>query len=97
MNHPLIIRYVDADDEVVPHYIIIVEKKPMMQCQSLLGAMYTLFAIHYVFNIEYHSRVKDFYLFIQKNCFMIKDTTATSTNYANILSSIQCYLDCDSE
>ena len=96
MNHPLIIRYVDADDEILPYYIIAVEKEAMMQCQSLSGAMYTLFVVHYFFNMEYHTRVKDFYLFIQKNCFMIKDTIATSTNYANILSSLQCYLDCDS-
>ena len=96
MNQPHIIRYIDADDEIPSNYIIVIEKQTLLQCSSLLAALFALFAVHYVFNMEYYLKVKDFYIFLQNNMFNIKDPAgpaSQSTNYINITSSIECYLD----
>lgn len=95
INHPHIIRYIDADDEVPSNYIIVIEKQKLLQCSSLLSAVFILFAVHYVFNVEYYSKVKDFYLFLQSKLFDIKEATSFSASYINVTSSIECYLDCD--
>lgn len=92
-NQPQIVRYVDADDEISAQYIVAVEKQAFLQYATLLGAVYALFAIHYIFNIEYHPRVKDFYLFIQNKCFCVEDKSTLSAGYSNILTSMECYLD----
>ena len=92
MNQPHIIRYIDADDEIPSNYIIVIEKQSLLQSSSLLAALFVLFAVHYVFNMEYYPKVKDFYLFLQNNLFNIKDSASHSTNYINITSSIECYL-----
>ena len=68
-------------------YIVAVEKQALLQCSNLVGAVYALFSIHYVFNIEYHPRVKDFYFFIQNKCFQIEDNSTPSASYSNICSS----------
>ena len=92
-NQPQIICYIDADDEITAQYIVVVEKQTFCQCATLLGAVYTLFSLHYVFNIEYHPRVKDFYLFVQNKCFCIEDKSPLSAGYSNILTSLECYCD----
>ena len=84
MNQPHIIRYIDADDQVFSNYIIVIEKQILLQSSSLLAALFVLFAVHYVFNMEYYPKVKDFYLFLQNNLFNIKDSASHSTNYINI-------------
>ena len=97
INHPHVIRYVDADDEVNTNYIIAIEKKAMLQCSSLLTAIFLLFAVHYVFNLEYYSKVKDFYLFLQNKLFNIKEATSFSTNYVNVTCSLECYVEVEDE
>ena len=92
-NHPHIIRYINADDEVPSNYIVIIEKRALLQCSSLLAAVFILFAVHYVFNIEYCPKVKDFYLFFQNKLFDIKEATSFSASYINVTSSIECYLE----
>ena len=93
INHPHIIRYIDADDEVSTYYVIAVEKQALLQSSSLLTAVFLLFGVHYVFNLEYYSKVKDFYLFLQNKFFDIKDATPFSTNYINVTCSLECYLE----
>ena len=71
VNHPLIVRVIDSDDEVDASYIIVIEKKPLLVCNTILSAIFTLFAVHYVFDIEYHEKVKDFYLFLEDKIFNV--------------------------
>ena len=59
-SYSQMVHVVDADDEVLDEYAVVVEKVAV-KCSTLLGTLYTLFAVHYVSDIEYHSRVKDFY------------------------------------
>lgn len=92
MNQSHIIRFVDADVEIPSNYIMVIGKQTLLLCSSLLAALFVLFAVHYVFNMEYHPKVKDFYLFFQNKLFNIKDSASHSTNYINITSSIECFL-----
>ena len=85
INHPHIIRYINADDKVPSNYIIAIEKQTLLQCSSLLAAIFVLFAVHYVFNVEYYPEVKDFYLFLQSKLFDIKESTSFSTSYVTFL------------
>ena len=39
----------------------------LIECKSMKSAFFSLFAVHYIFNIEYHTRVKYFYRFVQEN------------------------------
>ena len=92
-DHPLIVRVIDSD-EVDASYIIVIEKNPLLVCSAILSAIFTLFAVHYVFDIEYHEKAKDFYLFLEDKIFNVKSGTILhSANYANIVTSIEGYLD----
>ena len=95
-NHPQILRFVDADEDVAPHYVVAVEKESFLQCSSVANALFMLFSVHYIFNMEYPVKVKDFYLFLEDKCFGIKEGGAAKTaNYTNVLSLIECHMDMD--
>ena len=91
-NQPHVVSIVDADDSVPAQYYIAIEQKIVFQCLSLCKALYFLFIVHYVFNLEYHPRVKEFYYFMQDHLFKIKEAkpSTRSANYANVCSSIDC-------
>ena len=71
-NHPQIIRYIDADDQITAQYIVAVEKQALLQSSNLVGAVYALFSIHYIFNNEYHPRLKDFISLFKTSAFRLK-------------------------
>ena len=50
-----------------------------------------MFAVHYVFNIEYHSKVKDVFYFLQEKVFGFTDTCKKSAIYLSVSSSIDLY------
>ena len=79
-NHPQILRFVDTDDDISPHYIVAVEKETFLQCSSVANALYFLFSVHYIFNMEYCGRVS----------FGIKEAGVTcSANYTNVISLLR--------
>ena len=73
-NHPHIVKFVDASD-VLPQYFIAVEQELLLQCKSLERAIFIRVAAHYVFNIEYHLKVKDVFYFLQEKVFGFTDAT----------------------
>lgn len=64
-NQPHIIKFRDADPELRPQYFIAIEQKLVIECNSLVGAMFTLLATHYVFDLGYHTKAKDFFKFLE--------------------------------
>ena len=86
-NQPQLIQYIDADDEISAQYIVAVEKQAFLQCSNLLTAVYAIFSIHYVFNIE-------LLFFIQNKCIQIEDKSTSSAGYSNIVTSLEYYLVC---
>lgn len=70
-NHSHIIQIVDSlDSDFSPQYFVAVEQSLLVECKSMKSAFYTVFVAHYIFNIEYHSRVKDFYFFVQESVML---------------------------
>ena len=53
------------NDDIIPTYYINIEQD-LVECSSLTKALFCLLAVHYVFNLSYHDRVKDFFLFLQE-------------------------------
>ena len=61
----------------------------LIECKSMKSAFFSLFAVHYIFNIEYHTRVKDFYRFVQEYLFDIPDRSKKSVTLTNVFTGIQ--------
>ena len=93
--NPMIIRVIDADEDVDPQYAIAIEKQTILTCCHLQSAIFALFAVHYVFDIEYHPKAKDFYLLVEEKMFGIKGggVTPRTVNYVNVVTSMETYLD----
>ena len=41
-------------------YFIVIEQAVFIECKTMTNAIFTLFAVHYVFNLEYNVSVKKF-------------------------------------
>ena len=53
-----------------------------------------MLASHYVFNIEYNSKVKEVFLFLEEKVFGFSNTSAKkSAIYLSVNSSIDLYLE----
>ena len=75
-NQPYILQVVDAaDSDFTPQYFIIVERSLLIECKNMKTALFSLFAVHYIFNIEYHPHVRDFYRFVQEFLLEIPEST----------------------
>jgi len=91
--NPIIVRVIDTDEDIEARYAIVIENQSVLTCCHLLSAIFTLFAVHYVFDIEYHPKAKDFYLLLEEKMFGIKRGGVThSVNYVNIVTSMETYL-----
>ena len=55
------------DDDITPSFYIAVEQELVVECAALVKALFMLLAVHYVFDISYNERVKDFFLFKKKS------------------------------
>lgn len=89
-NHPHIIQIVDSlDSDFSPQYFVAVEQSLLVVCKSMKSAFFTVFVAHYIFNIEYHFRVGDFYFFVQENLFQIPLTCKKSVMLSNVCTGIK--------
>ena len=92
-NQPHIVMFIDSADKTYsPQYFIAIEQIMLIQCKTINHALFTLFAVHYIFNLEYNVRVKDFYRFLQEHLMEIADSSKRSVNYANICTSIESFI-----
>ena len=65
-------KFEDEDDsEHLSQYFIAVEQKLMLECSTLIAALFFGMVAHYVFNLEYHSKVKGVWLFLQEKVFQL--------------------------
>ena len=74
-NHPHILRFVDADNEILPPCFISIEQQLHMEANSYVSAIYYLFVTHYIFNMSYNTTLKDVMFFIQEKIFKILEST----------------------
>ena len=66
-----------------------------MKCPDFTTALYSVFAVHYIFNISYQAKLNDLYLFLQEVIFKIPDETSKkSAMYLNFCAAIEAAV-CD--
>lgn len=97
-NYPHIIVFSDDDDDITPTYFISIEQELVVECSTLKKALLCLLAVHYVFDLNYNDRVKDFFLFLQEKVMKIADgsyaggkISKKSASYLSTTSAIECY------
>ena len=64
-SHPFIVRLYDGDEIITPVYSVMVEEVTI-KCRDLLTALYSVFTVHYMFNISYQAKLNDLFLFLQE-------------------------------
>ena len=66
-NQPHIVIFsndIDEDDDA--QYFIAIEKMLVMESSNIVAAMFYLMAAHYVLNLGFHLRARDFFTFTQE-------------------------------
>lgn len=70
-----------------------IEQQVLIECKSFERAVFILLAAHYVFNMEYHSMVKDILYFLQEKLLELDDYVhKKSSMYLSVSSAIDLYL-----
>ena len=68
-NQPHIVFFCDEDEDdegMVRQYFVCVEQEFMMESSNIVAAVFFCIAGHYIFNLTYHRKTGDFWLFIQE-------------------------------
>ena len=58
-NQLHIFCFLDAAGDIPPMHTITIEQELVLECRNFDSALFMILACHYVFNMEYHLRVKD--------------------------------------
>ena len=88
-------RLHDADPDIPSCYFIAIEHKMVVECRGILSSLFNLLAVHYVFNLEYHPKVKDILFFLQHKILGIDDPSKKSAMYSNVTAAIECFISHD--
>ena len=95
-NQPHIILFRDEDDDsVMQQYFVCVEQELMLESSSLLAAIFFCVAAHYIFNLTYHRKTGDVWLFIQEKISSLPSKAGVKRNPSSSshFSGIQRYFE----
>lgn len=67
-NQPHIVWFQEEsdDEDIMQQLFIAVEQTLMLETNNLVTAVYACLAAHYIFNLSYHPKSGDFWVFIQE-------------------------------
>lgn len=66
-NQPHIVLFFDEEeDSILQQYFVCVEQELMMESSNIVAAIFFCVAAHYIFNLSYHRKTGDVWLFIQE-------------------------------
>lgn len=84
----------NVDYECPPQYFIALEQELIIECKTLFDSIFTLLAVHYVFNVVYHPRVKNFFLFFEEKVLELPCIQKGSKNaaYSSVVTGIESFL-----
>lgn len=91
-NQPCIIVFRDSDDEedTPSQFFISIEQQLMSESHNIITATFSCIAAHYVFNLSYHKKTGDFWVFIQEKILQLpskqgsKKNASTTSHYNGI-------------
>ena len=91
-NQPQLIMLVEEDLQT--QFFVAVEQIPQIEVTDLLKGLFVLFALHYIFDLEYNPRLKDFYSFVEDKLLRLPSQSCKkSPNYSSVTSAIECFFD----
>ena len=70
-------------------YFIFVERQPLYHVNNLCKALFLWFSVHYIFHLQYNTKVKESLLFFQEFVFGIPCTCKKTTTYLAVSTDIQ--------
>ena len=70
-------------------YFIFVEQVVLYEVSDMCSALYSWFAVFYVFNLEYHKNSKCIGWFFQDVILGIPDSTRRAASYISVVSDIK--------
>lgn len=88
-NQPHLVRLVD--EELLAQYFVAVEQIIHVEVSGIMQGMFLLLALHYVYDIEYHHRLKDFFCFFE-NKLLGMSRACKSPTYCSVTSALEGYL-----
>ena len=94
-NLPHIVKICNANYEVPPQYFIALEQELVTECSSLSDAIFLLIAVHYIYNVTYHHRVRNFFLFFEEKVLELPSINTSSKNaaYSSTITGIESFLE----
>lgn len=97
-DFPHIVSFV-ADD-LPSSFFIAIDRHLVVECATIQKAIFCLLIVHYVFNLGYHERVSDLFLFLQEKVMDISSESydiegykgpAKSASYLSTTTGIESY------
>ena len=88
-SQPHIVLFID-DDEDLQQYFISVEQELMLETSNLIAAVFYCVAAHYIYNLSYHKKAGDFWIFAQEKMLQlpskagIKRSPSSVTHFSGI-------------
>ena len=68
---PHIVLLKDYEDDELNQYFVSVEQELMLESGNLVAALFYCFAAHYIFNLTYHKKSGDVWLFLQERVLQL--------------------------
>ena len=70
----------DEEETIRNQYLISVEQELMTETSNLMAAIFFTIAAHYIFNLSYHRKAGDLWLFIQEKILGLASKAGTKRN-----------------
>lgn len=73
---------------------VAIEQEFVIECKSMANAIFTMLAVHFVFNLEYNHHVKDVLYYLQEKVLGFPDPSfKKSSLYLSISSAVDLYVE----
>ena len=97
-NQLYIILFHDEDEDIMQQYFVCVEQELMIESTNIITAIFFCVAAHYIFNLSYHRKSGDMWLFIQETICGLPSKAGVKRNPSSSshFSGIQRYFDSQS-
>ena len=71
------------------------EQLPLLEVNNYEKGLFSVLALHYVFDMHYNARLSDFFTFFEEKILQVPISCKHSPLYASVTSAIECYLNND--
>ncbi len=87
-TQPYIVHFMETDEDCLQQYFISIERNLILEANNFTSAIFAAIAAHYVFNLSYHKKCNDFWVFFQENVLNLpakgKKSPSSSVHFSGI-------------